>query len=163
GSEPLPGYRLLARVGQGGFGEVWKCEAPGGLHKAIKFVASSILGNTREAMQQERAALGRLRTIRHPFLLSVERIEVVRGCMLVLMELADENLRDVFDSFRAAGERGISRELLLGYLDETAEAIDLLNWQHNLMHLDVKPDNVFLVSDHAKLGDFGLVTALPEE
>ena len=38
-SEPLPGYRLLSPLGQGGCGEVWKCEAPGGFIKAIKFVS----------------------------------------------------------------------------------------------------------------------------
>ena len=42
GTEPIPGYVLLEPLGRGGFGEVWKCEAPGGLLKAVKFVT----GNT---------------------------------------------------------------------------------------------------------------------
>src|SRR5262249_42821596 len=43
---------------------------------------------------------------------------------------------------------------------EVAEVLDVLNLQHHLLHLDVKPDNVFLISGHAKLGDFSLVTEL---
>ena len=37
-AEPIPGYKLIERLGGGGFGEVWKCEAPGGLLKAMKLV-----------------------------------------------------------------------------------------------------------------------------
>src|SRR5262245_52297 len=38
GAEPIPGYVLVERLGVGGFGEVWKASAPGGLAKAIKII-----------------------------------------------------------------------------------------------------------------------------
>jgi len=41
-TEPLPGYRLIEPIGTGGFGEVWKCVAPGGIHNAIKFVYGNL-------------------------------------------------------------------------------------------------------------------------
>src|SRR5207248_1855040 len=83
-AEPLPGYRLIERLGGGGLGEVWKCEALG----------------------------------------------------------------------------GIPREELLAYMEETAEALDLMNIQYQLQHLDIKPQNIFLVHNHVKVADFGLVKDL---
>src|SRR5437660_11160738 len=95
-AEPLPGYRLIEPLGTGGFGEVWKCEAPGGLFKAIKFVYGqmSAVGPPRELVTQELDALQLVKNIRHPFLLSLERVEMVEGDLLIVMELADQNLSD---------------------------------------------------------------------
>src|SRR5262249_28568054 len=54
---------------------------------------------------------------------------------------------------------GIPRADLLNYLREAAEALDLMNDQFGLQHLDVKPRNLFLVSNHVKVADFGLVNS----
>lgn len=162
GSEPIPGYKLLEMLGRGGFGEVWKCEAPGGIQKAIKFVRGRLSAGPNERTQaaQEYNALKRVVSIRHPFILSNDRIEEVNGELIIVMELADRTLFDLLNSYREAGFAGIPREELLAYMAEVAEALDLMNAQHNLLHLDIKPGNIFLVANHVKVADFGLVSDL---
>jgi serine/threonine protein kinase len=161
-AEPLPGYRLIERLGGGGFGEVWKCEAPGGLFKAIKFVYGDLLASNDNAQraEQELKALSRVKTVRHPYILSLERYDIIDGQLLIVMELADKNLWDRYKECRAQGLPGIPREELLGYIEETAEALDLMNQQYQLQHLDIKPQNLFLVHQHIKVADFGLVKDL---
>ncbi len=161
-AEPIPGYRLLERLGGGGFGEVWKCEAPGGLHKAVKFVFGDLksAGDNGHRAEQELKALSRVKTVRHPFILSLERFDIIDGQLIIVMELADRNLWDRFKECRARGMPGIPRDELLGYMEETAEALDLMNTQYQLQHLDIKPQNLFLVHQHVKVADFGLVKDL---
>jgi eukaryotic-like serine/threonine-protein kinase len=151
GAEPLPGYRLLKLLGRGGFGEVWKCEAPGRLHKAIKFVAGG------DQLRTELSAFEHVRTIRHPYLMSLERVELLAGELVMVMELADGQVNDRFHACVTDGLRGIPRDELLSYLKEAAEALDFLSSRYRLQHLDVKPENLLLLAGHVKVGDYGLV------
>jgi serine/threonine protein kinase len=163
GEEPLPGYVLTEPLGRGGFGEVWKCEVPGGLQKAVKFVSPDpeLTGGTgAHALRQEFEAFQTIKLIRHPFLLQLERVELVGGELVMVMELADEHLADRFAACRAAGLPGIPRSELLGYLADAAEALDLISSRHGLAHLDIKPANLFIVCGRAKVGDYGLVARL---
>src|SRR5439155_16010572 len=131
----------LEPLGSGGFGEVWKCEAPGGILKAVKIVpdGSDVLGQSDRPALQELAALERVKALRHPFLLSLERIEAGEGALVLVTELADGSLHALYQARRAAAHPGLPRAELLGYLLEAAEALDYMNFQHGLQHLDVKP------------------------
>lgn len=158
-AEPIPGYRLIAPIGSGGFGEVWKCIAPGGIEKAIKFVFGNLNSDDGDAhkAEQERKALERVKAVRHPFVISMDRIEIVGGELAIVMELADKSLNDVLDEQRARGEAGIPRTDAIRYLLDAADGLDHLIEKHNLQHLDIKPRNLFLVADRVKVADFGLV------
>ncbi len=160
--EPIPGYRLIEPLGSGGFGEVWKCEAPGGIFKGIKFVFGNLnsLDSDGARAEQELKALQRIKEVRHPFVLSLDRIEVVDGELVIVMELADKSLHDLYVEHQSAGLVGIPRDDLLRYMRDAAEALDHMNEKHNLQHLDIKPRNLFLISDRVKVADFGLVKTL---
>ncbi len=100
GSEPVPGYRLVARVGTGGAGEVWCAEAPGGLRVALKIVR---LGGGLG--RRELSNLRILRAIRHPNLLAYFGAWRSDGRLIIGMELADRSLWDRFAEARCRGWR----------------------------------------------------------
>lgn len=153
-TKPVLGYTLKQRIGSGGYGEVWAAEAPGGLPKAVKFIFGF---HDDSRAQTELKALNRIRAVRHPFLLSLERIDVVDGQMVVITELADMCLKTRFQQCVESGLKGIPRSELLGYLRDAASALDFISTEFKLQHLDVKPENLLLVSGHVKVADFGLV------
>ena len=50
----------------------------------------------------ESKAPARIKEVRHPFLLSLERIEIIDGQLMIVTELADQSLKDRYES---AGRR----------------------------------------------------------
>ncbi len=158
-SEPIPGYRLLERIGVGGYGEVWKASAPGGLQKAVKIIH----GNVEDARAiRELKSLNRAKGLSHPFILSLERIEVTDGHLVIVTELADATLKDRFEQCRAQGLAGVPRDELLQYMREAADALDYLFDHCSLQHLDVKAENLLLFGSHIKVADFGLMKDLQD-
>lgn len=157
--EPIAGYKTTELLGRGGYGEVWKTIAPGGISKAVKIIYGDADPSQAET---ELRALARIKDVRHPLLLSIERIEMCDGNLVIVTELADGSLKDRFTQVRQAQSVGIPQTELLRYVSDTAEALDYLYESYSLQHLDVKPENILILSGRAKLGDFGLVKNLYE-
>ncbi len=154
-AEPIAGYTLTEQIGAGGYGEVWKAEAPGGLTKAVKLVFGHMQDHWAAC---ELRSLRRIKEVRHPFLLSLERIEIVEGQLVIVTELADGSLKERYAECRRSGLPGIPREELLAHLKDAAEALDYMRERFSLQHLDVKPENLLIVGGRVKIGDFGLVS-----
>src|SRR5215475_3708804 len=153
----FPGYQLTERIGSGGYAEVWRARAPGGIDKAVKIVFGCY---DEHLATQEMKALERIKDVRHPFVLSLERFEIVDGRLAILTELADMSLEQRAQQCRVNGLPGIPRDELLRFMADTADALDFLAERHNLQHLDIKPANLLISGDHIKVADFGLVKEL---
>ena len=117
-----PDIRWSDRLGSGGYGEVWRATAPGGVEKAIKVV----FGHCDEDLaERELKSLERIKGVRHPFVLSLERYEIVNGRLIIVTELADMSLEACYQKHCRAGLPGIPRNDLLGYLSDAADCARL--------------------------------------
>lgn len=156
--EPLPGYVTTELIGRGGFGEVWRAVAPGGVATAIKMV----FGDNSSRADAELRSLNRIKDVRHPLILSIERIEVVKGTLVIVTELGDCNLKEHCQKYRSRGNAGIPQKETLRLIRDAAEALDYIYAEHSLQHLDVKPENFLVFGQRLKIADFGVVKHIYE-
>ena len=164
GVEPVPGYRLVERLGRGGFGEVWKALGPGDVPVAIKIVTLD------EGGQVEERAMEVIKAIRHPHLLPVFGIWRRGNKLIVAMELGEKTLLDRFNEAVAQGFPGIPAPEIHEHFADAARGLDFLNEPRHaagpdtrpmaVQHRDIKPQNILLVGGSAKIADFGLARVL---
>jgi serine/threonine protein kinase len=162
GKEPLPGYRLCRFLGRGGLGEVWKATTPKGKAVALKFLACA---GPQETAQEIRALLA-IRQVKHPHLLRIDQIWCHAEHIIIAMELAEGSLLDLLWVYWEEFGVPIVPQQVCHYLGQIASALDFMNArQHHLggarvalRHCDVKPSNLLVFPDGAKLADFSAVT-----
>lgn len=167
GTELSPGevldgrYRLVARLGRGGFGDVWRAEEllPSGA--SFREVALKLLTTVSdEVFWAEEARL--LASFRHPSLVTIYAAgrlplgRAVAGLPEVVPYVAMELLvgGSLADRTRARGPVPYRRAL--AWVRDAAAALDVIH-RAGVVHLDLKPANLFLTDDGVlKVLDFGI-------
>jgi serine/threonine protein kinase, bacterial len=163
GLEPIPGYRLKNKLGQGGFGEVWSATAPDSESVALKFV--NCQGKPGSAIAHEIRMMRSLKDVRHPNFIRLHGACSSPPYIVINMERADGSLKDLHQIYQQEAGRNIPPDYLLELLEQAATALDYLagirlpgfTWCDGcVQHCDVKPSNLLVIGDTLKVADFGL-------
>src|SRR5262245_15077872 len=148
----LGSYEILAPIGAGGMGEVYRAgDARLGRDVAIKVLPqeTAMDPGRRQRFEQEARAASALN---HPNILTIYDIGSTDGTVYIAMELVEgKTLREIV----ATGEPLATRRLL----DVAVQTAEGLAKAHaaGIVHRDLKPENLMVSKDgFVKILDFGL-------
>lgn len=146
----LGAYRLIARIGAGGMGEVWKAEDTRlGRDVAIKILPPAVASEP-EAIARMRREARTVAQLYHPNIATVHSFEEADGQTFIVMELVAGEPLSALIARHALGEADVCR-IGRGVSEALAEA-----HEKGIVHRDIKPDNIIVNGSRVKVLDFGI-------
>ncbi|XP_060589095.1 membrane-associated tyrosine- and threonine-specific cdc2-inhibitory kinase-like [Ruditapes philippinarum] len=147
-------FQVISQLGAGSFGEVFKVKSKeDGKLYAIKKSRERFRGQSDRRKLEEVAKQEKLP--HHPNCVKIHKAWEERQHLYLLVELCKTSLSNY-----AEAHHDISEPVIWNFLVDLLQAVKHLH-AHNLIHMDIKPDNIFISYDGiCKLGDFGLVIDL---
>ena len=149
--ETISHYKILAKLGAGGMGEVYLAQDTRLDRKvALKILPADVASNQDRMNRFVREAKAAA-ALNHPNIAHVYEIGESDGLHFIAMEFVDgTTLRETMYQER------IDLEKQLRYLQHAAEGLAKAH-AAGIVHRDLKPDNIMISSDgHTKILDFGL-------
>lgn len=147
-------YKLINRIGRGGFGEVWLAERRTEL-LTTKFAVKLPLDEQVDLETIKQEAILWEKASGHPNVLPIIEANIYNGQVVIVSEYApDGSLADILKKNRIISEEK-SAELVLGIL----AGLEHLH-SRNVIHRDLKPANILLQGETPRLADFGISRAL---
>ncbi len=144
-------YEIVALVGKGGMGEVYRARDPRlGRDVAVKVLRSSAAEDPERLARFEREARA-ASALNHPNILTIHDVGSQEGRPYLVTELLEgESLREILDR----GPLQASKALEIA--TQIARGLAAAH-ERDLVHRDLKPANLFLTRDGVvKILDFGL-------
>ncbi len=148
-------YEVIALVGAGGMGEVWRArDTRLGREVALKLLPEAFSSDRERVTRFQREAQ-LLAALNHPHIASIYSFETVYGIRVLEMELVPgETIRELLDK----GPLPLPRAL--DFAHDVAEALGAAHAK-GILHRDLKPANVKVTPEgKVKLLDFGLAKAV---
>ncbi len=72
----------------------------------------------------------------------------------ITMEYCDRSLDDEYEYYRETGQK-IPEEILMGWFKQALSGLNYLH-NNNIVHLDIKPENILFHNECLKISDLGL-------
>jgi serine/threonine protein kinase/cytochrome c-type biogenesis protein CcmH/NrfG len=146
----LSRYRLLAKIGEGGMGVVWKAKDTSlDREVAIKLLPDE-LSQDPERLARLESEARIVAALNHPNIVTLHSIEEAEGRRFLTLELvAGQPLAELIPS------RGLALPEFVRIARAVVEAVGAAH-RLGITHRDLKPRNIMVGRDSVKVLDFGL-------